>query len=185
MLEEVLFALWFFLPAGVANMAPILAAKMPLLREWEAPLDFGRTFRGKRVFGSHKTWRGLVAGIIAAMLVLWLQQYLVREHGWLASQAAAVDYTALPVVWLGLAFAVGALGGDAVKSFLKRQHNIGSGKAWLPYDIIDHIIGAMVLSAPFVLFAWWIYPVVFVIWAGANFGISYASYKAGIKARPI
>ena len=69
-MKEILFALWFFLPAGIANMSPILVANLPGLKRLKAPMDFGLTFRGQRVFGTHKTWRGFVVGIIAATLVL-------------------------------------------------------------------------------------------------------------------
>jgi len=31
-LKELFFALWFFLPAGVANMMPIFVAKVPQLQ---------------------------------------------------------------------------------------------------------------------------------------------------------
>lgn len=185
MISEVLFALWFFLPAGVANMAPVLAAVLPGLRRLNAPLDFGVSVRGKRLFGSHKTWRGLVAGSIAAIVVLALQQYAVREYGWFARPAEAVGYTMLPTVALGAIFAIGALAGDAIESFIKRQRGIAPGKAWFPYDVIDHIIGAAILTAPFVLFAWWIYPVVVSVWLFATLAVSYAGHWMRIKERPL
>lgn len=68
MIEIILFVLWFFAPAGVANVTPILVAKLPGLREWSAPMDFGFTYRGKRVFGKHKTWRGFITGVRSAAI---------------------------------------------------------------------------------------------------------------------
>ncbi len=185
MLETVLFALWFFLPAGTANMAPVPTAKVPGLRRLNAPLDFGATWRGRRVFGAHKTWRGLVAGIIAAVATLGLQQYLVRTYGWFGSAAGDAGYLALPTVWLGVLFALGALGGDAVKSFFKRRRNIAPGQVWLPYDLIDHIVGAAIVAAPFVLFEWWVYPVVVFIWLFANLAVSYSGYLLHLKESPL
>lgn len=185
MLSELLFALWFFLPAGMANMIPVPIAKIPGLRKFNTPLDFGKTWRGVRVLGAHKTWRGLIAGIVVGILTVWLQQYLVHEYGWFASQAAVTDYTALPILWLGLAFALGALGGDAAKSFFKRRQNLGPGAVWLPWDLIDHIIGAAVFALPFVIFAWWIYPAVIIIWLFANLFVSYIGYWIGIKESPL
>jgi len=183
--EDILFALWFFLPAGVANMAPIPISKVPGLSRLDAPMDFGASFRGVRIFGAHKTWRGLAAGIIAAILTLWLQQYAVESYGWFAERATSVDYLSLPTVWLGVVFAVGALGGDAIKSFFKRRRGKAPGQVWLPYDLIDHIVGAAVLAIPFVLFDWWIYPVVFVIWLFVNLMVSYTSYLLHLKERPL
>jgi CDP-2,3-bis-(O-geranylgeranyl)-sn-glycerol synthase len=37
------------------------------------PIDGGRTLGGKRIFGDHKTWRGLLAGIVVGALAYdWL-----------------------------------------------------------------------------------------------------------------
>lgn len=185
MLTDILFALWFFLPAGAANMIPVLAAKMPGLAGWNAPLDFGKTFRGKRVFGSHKTWRGLIAGIITATIVLFLQKELVLQWNWLTEAAQQVGYDDLPVLVVGPLLAIGALGGDAVKSFFKRQFNKSPGQVWFPYDLIDHIIGAAILAVPFVYFSLWVYPVVVAIWLVANLAISYAAYLLHLKERPL
>lgn len=184
MLDEILFALWFFLPAGMANMIPIPIAKVPGLRRFETPLDFGATFRGYRVFGPHKTWRGLIAGIVAATLTLWLQQYLASHSMWLQPFEDQVDYTSLPTLIVGPLLAIGALGGDAIKSFFKRRRNIAPGKVWLPYDLIDHIVGAAILVLPFVVFAWWVYPIIVAVWLFANMTISYAGYLVHIKERP-
>ena len=65
-LSYVFYAIWIFLPAGAANAAPVWANKIRWLKDWQAPLDFGKTFRGKRLFGQNKTWRGLFFGCLAA-----------------------------------------------------------------------------------------------------------------------
>src|SRR5882757_4594912 len=149
-MKEILFALWFFLPAGVANMSPILVANLPGLRRLNAPMDFGLTFRGRRVFGSHKTWRGFMVGIISATLVLALQQLLTRHFGWAQTLTGQVDYASLPTLVMGPLFAIGALGGDAIESFFKRQRGIKPGEGWFPFDQTDYIIGGAVATAPFV-----------------------------------
>lgn len=184
MVSEVLFALWFFIPAGIANMVPVLVAKVPGLKNLEAPLDFGATWHGERVFGAHKTWRGLIAGIVAATITVFAQQWLTRELGWFDGSAAEINYLGMSAWALGLAMAVGALGGDAIKSFFKRRNNIKPGQVWLPYDLIDHIIGAALVALPFVVFAWWVYPVVVIIWLFVNVAISYLGYLLRIKERP-
>lgn len=185
MLIDILFALWFFLPAGAANMMPVFAASVPGLAGLNAPLDFGKTFRGKRIFGAHKTWRGLIVGMIAATLVLWLQQQMITEWGWFAGFADRVDYADLPLMIVGPLFAIGALGGDAAKSFFKRQFNKAPGQVWFPYDLIDHIIGAALVVAPFVYFSWWVYPAVVAIWLVVNLAVSYGGYLLHLKERPL
>jgi CDP-2,3-bis-(O-geranylgeranyl)-sn-glycerol synthase len=185
MYKEIIFALWFFLPAGVANASPIFAAKVPSIRAWNAPIDFGKTFHGKRVLGDHKTWRGLVVGIIMATLVLWLQQYLVRHFAWAQSITTRVDYKTVPVLLLGPAFGLGALGGDAIESFFKRQLGRPPGHGWFPFDQTDYIIGGAIAASPFVSLGVEQYVVLLLIWLIVHVVASYIGFVLGLKERPI
>jgi len=68
---------------------------------WAAPLDFGVVLKdGQRLFGSHKTWRGLLAGAAASGIL-----------------AAALGLGFL----LGAAFGATSLAGDALSSTIKRR----------------------------------------------------------------
>jgi len=184
-MNDVFFALWFFLPAGVANVFPILVAKLPLLRRWDAPIDLHRTFRGQRVLGDHKTWRGLVVGIIMATVALGLQQVLVRHFGWAQTLTAQVDYVGLPTLILGPLFGLGALGGDAIESFFKRQRRVAPGRGWFPFDQTDYIIGGAIATAPFVSLSLLQYLWLLVLWLMVHLAASYVGYLLGLKERPI
>jgi CDP-2,3-bis-(O-geranylgeranyl)-sn-glycerol synthase len=135
-------ALWLMLPAGVANMAPIFAAR--LLPHWSRPVDFGRSFRGTRLFGSHKTWRGLFAGVLAGAACFALQALIPPR---LAPALALESAPALVGALLG----AGALLGDLVKSFFKRRAHVAPGRPWFPWDQVDWLIGS--LSMAFLLSA--------------------------------
>ncbi|HJQ08766.1 MAG TPA: CDP-archaeol synthase [Candidatus Saccharimonadales bacterium] len=185
MLHDILFALWFFLPAGAANLAPVLAAKAPLVRAWDTPMDLGRIYRGKRILGAHKTWRGLVVGMLVATLILWLQQLLVAHTGWAATLARSVDYVVLPVLIVGPLFGLGALGGDAIESFFKRQRNVPPGHGWFPFDQIDYIIGGAIATAPFVTLSLWQYAWLMLLWLVVHVIASYIGYLLHLKERPI
>lgn len=130
--------LWFFLPAGIANMTPVLVKRVPFL---STPLDFGRTWKGKRILGDHKTWRGFVMGILAAILVVWIQKLLYPY----TTSLALIDYTYVNPVYVGFLLGFGALAGDTVKSYVKRRHGVQPGKPWVPYDQIDWIVGALIV----------------------------------------
>lgn len=185
MYHDILFALWFLLPAAAANVAPILSAAIPFLKQWNAPIDGGRTFRGKELFGSHKTWRGLISGMIVATAVLWIQQMLVGHTEWAHYIADGVNYASLPTLLLGPLFAVGALGGDALESFFKRQRGIKSGGTWVPFDQIDYIIGALLVSLPFVILSPSRYIWALVIWFLMHLFASYVGWRVGLKKQPI
>lgn len=184
MLQDILFAFWFLLPAAVANAAPIFAAKIPFLRRFDAPLDAHKRLYGHRLLGSHKTWRGIIAGIIVATLVLWGQRLLYMHFEWARYVAHDVDYTHLSLL-LGPLFAIGALGGDALESFFKRQRNVRSGGSWVPFDQLDYIIGAVAVSLIFVKLRPLEYLWIFIVWFVAHLAGSYIGYKIGLKKAPI
>lgn len=184
-LTEIFFALWFFLPAGIANMTPILAAHIPLLKKLDYPMDFFATFRGKRVFGEHKTWRGLMTGVIFGTLTLWLQVIAVEHSSWLASVTSTVGYENLPVLMLGPLFGLGALLGDAIESFFKRQIGRKPGEGWFPFDQTDYIIGGAIATTPFVQLSLVQYGMLIVLWLVVHVISSAIGYYLGLKERPI
>ena len=185
MIQDILFALWFLLPAAIANAAPIFAGKLPILSKFDAPIDASRTWRDRRILGDHKTWRGIISGIVVATFILWLQQLLFIHYSWAQFVSGEINYTALPVLILGPLFAIGALGGDAIESFFKRQRNIQSGKAWVPFDQLDYVIGSLVVSLFFVVLSPVQYLWIIAIWFLAHLLASYIGYTLGLKKDPI
>src|SRR6266567_6211029 len=164
MLKELLFAIWFFLPAGIANATPVFTAKISALHRWSYPMDFNKTYHGIRIFGSHKTWRGFISGVIMATVTLGLQQLLVVHFGWAQHLTSQVDYAHLPTLVLGPLFAIGALGGDAIESFFKRQRKIPPGHGWFPFDQTDYIIGGAIATSPLVQLSLREYALLIIFW---------------------
>lgn len=183
--SDILFLLWLALPAILANIAPIPAAKVSWLKKYDAPMDFGKTFRGKRVFGANKTWRGLVAGIVAATLAFWLQQLAVEQYAWAASLVSQIDYASLPTLILGPLFAIGALGGDAIESFIKRQRGIAPGKSWFPWDQLDSVIGTAIAIMPFIILSVWQYILLIALMPVIHLISTYVGWLLKLKDRPI
>lgn len=185
MLHDIAFAFWFMLPAATANGAPIITARLPWLQRWNARLDFGKKFHGRPLLGSHKTWRGLISGMLIATLVLWLQQELIAHIQWFGNFSGGVNYAALPTWLLGPLFGLGALGGDAIESFFKRRHGTNSGKSWFPFDQIDYIVGALLVSLPFIVLTLRQYIFTVIIWFGLHIASTYAGWRLGLKDQPI
>jgi CDP-2,3-bis-(O-geranylgeranyl)-sn-glycerol synthase len=183
MINDLLTAIWFLLPAAAANAAPVFAAKIPALHRFDTPIDGGRKFDGQDWFGPHKTWRGFISGIIVATVVLYAQQLLVVHAGLMSF--ITIEYAALPVLLLGPAFAVGALGGDLIESFAKRRVGISSGKSWFFFDQIDYVIGAIVVSLFFVVLPVSQYLLMLVFWFIVHLVVSYIGYRVGLKDEPI
>ncbi len=179
-----LTAFWLFLPAGLANMGPVFANKIPWLKRWEAPLDFGKSWRGQRIFGANKRWRGLVIGMVLATIAVGVQKYLftrnlwVLEHSWL-------DYRPAGVWLLGPLFGAGALLGDAVESFFKRRRGIPPGHPWFPFDQTDYIIGALIFTASIAKPSLGLAIAVLGTYFVLHVVTVYVGYLTGFRERPI
>lgn len=137
-MEQILFSsIWLILPAGIANMSPVLFKWLPLLN---VPVDFGKTFRGQPLFGAHKTYRGFLVGTLMAILAVYIQKLLYPQM----VAYSVIDYSQINVWTVGFLLGFGALFGDMVKSFFKRRVGVASGKSWVPFDQIDWIVGALI-----------------------------------------
>ena len=168
-------AFWFFVPAGVANFAPLFAARSPILRHWNTPMDMGATYKGEPVFGKNKTWRGLVFGTVAAAFIGFLQYRVITfsvESIWF-------------ILGVTAAMGFGALVGDAVESFFKRQAGVKPGEKWFPFDQIDYIIGGLLFSAPFVNLSPGDVARIFILFFGLHLVFSYIAYLIGWKKSAI
>jgi hypothetical protein len=112
----------------VANVAPWAAGRL-LGSRFNAPLDLSVRLRdGSRLFGGHKTWRGLVAGVLACALAA---QLLGRGLG------------------LGLAFGALSLAADTASSFIKRRLSAAPGYEFPLLDQLpEALLPLLVLSRP-------------------------------------
>ena len=136
----ILQCLWFFLPAYFANMAPTFAKKAGVLEFLAKPIDFGKNFKGKQIFGSHKTWRGMISGIVLGILISHFQKFLFQFSFF--QKISFLNYQKLDVFFLGFLLSLGALSGDLISSFFKRRQSIKPGNPWIPFDQISFVIGA-------------------------------------------
>ena len=117
--------------------------------------------------------------------MLALQQLCTRHFGWAQTLTGQVDYASLPTLVMGPLFAIGALGGDAIESFFKRQRGIKPGEGWFPFDQTDYIIGGAVATAPFVSLSLRQYCELLFLWLLVHIIASYIGYLLKLKDRPI
>ena len=136
-LEAIPQAIWFFLPAYVANpMAVVFGGGMPI--------DFGRSLGdGERIFGDGKTWRGLAggtaAGAILGLLATLPFLVIAPSSSWsFGSPGEALGVSAV------LAF--GALLGDLAGAFIKRRLHKPRGAKARGLDQYDFVVGGLLLS---------------------------------------
>lgn len=130
----VVTAVWAMLPAYVPNNAAVIVGG-------GRPIDAGRSWRGHRLLGDGKTWRGTIGGTLVGV--------------GLAIGLNAIRPTMTPIVGFGLplfplsaaiTLAAGAMLGDIAASFLKRRTGRRRGVALPGVDQLDFVIGALVLT---------------------------------------
>lgn len=178
-MSQSLAALLLFLPAGIANMSPVFANKIPVLKDWKTPLDLGQSYQGKRLFGNNKTWRGLVFGVMVAGLAGYLEFQLLFKN------APPLSGGAVFYIIIAMLMGAGALLGDAVESFFKRQANVEPGHSWFPFDQLDYIIGGLLLSWPVMLWSFSQVISILVIYFGLHLAVSYLGFRLKLKDKPI
>lgn len=137
--------LWFLLPAYFANMAPVFANA--IFKKKAMPIDFR-----KNIFGNHKTYRGFIAGILLAILIIYLQSYLIRINFF--KDISILNYGKINLFFYGFLFGFGAMSGDLIKSFFKRRLGFKPGAKFVPFDQIDYILGTY-LCLSWVYFPGW------------------------------
>jgi len=182
-MKELFFVIWFFLPAGIANVTPIFATRMPFLNHWNYPLDFYKCFNGKRILGDHKTIRGFISGIIigtvSSYLLFKLSFYLPSTIYHLPSW-----YYSSNSILLGILLSAGALLGDAVKSFFKRRANVKPGSTWIPFDQIDYIVGGLFFVSFIHVLSLVEYILILIVWVAIHIVSTVSGYFLHLKDQP-
>jgi len=161
MFKFILSCFYFFLPAYLANATPPLAARAGILNFLARPIDGGRNFLGRPFLGSHKTWRGLVLGILAGFLTVLLQAYLWRFPAF--REISIIDYQKINLLFFAFWLPAGAVFGDLLSAFAKRRLNLAPGAKFLPFDQTNYVIGAFIFLWPFFDVKPDVWPVLFVL----------------------
>lgn len=153
MIKFIFSCLWYLLPAALGNHAASCGNRLWIprilrngLAKIAVPIDLGATWRGKEILGKNKTYRGLLVGAVTGILVAGVQAGLYLNTD-LFKDNTLVDYREVNFIFFGFLMGAGALLGDMVKSFIKRRLDKPSGKPWFPWDQLDWIAGAIVLSS--------------------------------------
>jgi len=170
--------LWFFLPAGIANMMPVFMRRK--LEFLNIPVDGGKTFKGKRILGSNKTWRGLIFGTLISIIIVFVQTYLYNNFESFRN-ISIVPYNEHNFVLLGFLIGFGALLGDLVKSFFKRQVGHKPGDKFFPFDQVDFVLGFLALTSIIFRPAWQVYVFLILFVPALHILTNHIGYYLGIQ----
>lgn len=179
--------LFFGFPLLLAAIAQGVCIKYDWLSRLKRPLDSGLMFRGKRVFGNHKTWRGLAVNVffctVGTMIQAWLQ-----NNGHIPAWLLLLDYAQNGYV-AGVLLGLGMTTGELPNSFIKRQLDISPGErkksllgaVFFLFDQVDLTIGIWVflflLVRPSLLLVLWSFPLTIVL----HVTVSSVGYLVGMR----
>ena len=118
------------------------------------PIDRGRKFRGKRLFGENKTYRGVVVVSLGTVIGFGLQSLLLHRIASVRS-VELFDYAFFKSVTLGVGVGGAAMLSELPNSFIKRRFEIAPGRAakgwkgvvFYVYDQIDFLLGSWLVLA--------------------------------------
>jgi CDP-2,3-bis-(O-geranylgeranyl)-sn-glycerol synthase len=179
---------WILLPVLGAPLAHAPVLRFDLLPAWKRPIDGGRTFRGRRVLGDNKTWRGaavMFGGVVAAALVLERVEAYTRRLPPGVRRAGPLRTGAL----LGVA----TVAGELPNSFAKRRLRIPPGRraggaagvAISVVDQADFVLAAWLLLAPLHRMTVREAATAFATVAAIHVPINLLGYVTGVRETPI
>lgn len=141
--------IYFMLPGILANVAPVIVRKIP----FDKPIN-------SELFGKNKTWRGFLAGVLIALLVVIIQGELYKSS---FRSLSIINYSAINLPLAGIILGLGIMLGDLIKSYFKRRAGIKEGKNFFPWDQMDSLIGGLLAISIFVLPSWPVIPIMVML----------------------
>ena len=186
---------YIMFPAYVSGSAAVLF-------KGKVPMDYGKSWRGKRLFGDGKTWEGFFMGGLTGVFAGSMQQLFCSFSGKASFEAFGVRFPGsfdpgLQAIMTPGSFAViiclsyGGLLGDLIKSFFKRRLGIErGGKSPFLVDQLDFVLGAWLVTVP-IFWVWFTsvfsvlnFLVILVMTPLLHRGVNIIGYKMGKKAEP-
>ncbi len=154
-------------------------------------IDFGKSWRGKRIFGDGKSWGGFfgggLTGVALGLILIGIASIWDPEEYW----GYGPFYRNVGILFC-LSF--GAVLGDLCGAFIKRRLGLERGQKAPILDQYDFVIGAFCITALF--FPDWVYATYIEGWHIAALifiiaimfivhrSVNIIGYKMGLKKEP-
>lgn len=150
-MDLILTYIYFYLPGGMANIGANIGRFIPGFRDMTTPVDMGVKLNGIRLIGDHKKIGSFIFGALFGTAIGILKTlYLDRYFPGLL----LLNLDPTQNILMYTLISVGALSGDLVKSFIKRQLKRPEHTAWIPFDEIDHTTMSLLLAKIFFPIGW-------------------------------
>ena len=187
MLEMTFQIIFLGSPLLLAAIAQGLCIKYDWLSRLRRPIDFGKSYKGKRIFGDHKTWRGLTVNVFFCSLGAIIQAWL-QSKGDLPQWLFLLDYKSQALT-IGILIGFGMTVGELPNSFLKRRFGIPPGKsregplgvAFFISDQVDLTIGIWVFLFFLIRPSLWLVLWSLLLTLALHLAVSSVGYLLGMR----
>lgn len=184
MLQMLIFAI----PVTLAAILHMIAVRFNLFATLKIPLDFGKTYRGHRIFGDSKTYRGVVLMMLLSILGVYFLQGLCRLFPSMA-ELNILHFDRYPGFLLGTLFGLGYTLAELPNSFFKRQAGIQEGKRGnllnILLDQLDSVLGCLLLLFPFSDMTWAFVGYGCLFFLGMHLFFNFVLYLVGVRKNPM
>lgn len=190
-LSAITCASFIILAFVAAGFVQTFWLRSELSKRFSAPIDGGRVFRKRRIFGDNKTWRGFIAIVPAVAVAFMVFRILFAFLGNLLDglwPLSILQYAAL-----GCFVGVGFMLGELPNSFVKRQFDIPpGGQPKQPFarrlgflvDRFDSILGGILFLACAVHVPIATYLYILLLGPFIHLAFNVLLYRLGVKSRP-
>jgi hypothetical protein len=186
-MENISRLLFLGLPVFPTALVHGLCVKYHWLQFLSKPLDLGGRFRGKRIFGDNKTWRGVVLYVLCCALV-GMAQGRLQASGWVPDWLPFFDYRSKGFL-IGLLIGLGMSLGELPNSFLKRQMGVapglkgrgGWGVFFLVLDQVDMTLGVWAMLGSLKWPSWEIFLLSLALTFVVHMGVSVMGYGLNMR----
>lgn len=183
----ILEILVFAIPITLAAILHMVAVRFNLFASLKIPLDYGKTYKGKRIFGDSKTYRGVVLMMLLSILGVYILQLLcsIFED---VNSLNIMRFNQYPGFFYGTLFGLGYTLAELPNSFFKRRKGIPEGKSGSVLNIIldqfDSVVGCMLLLFPFTNMSWSFFGYGCLVFLGLHMFFNLSLYLIGVRKNP-
>ena len=156
-------------------------------KQFTYPLDHYKTFRGQRIFGQNKTYRGLLVMILASIAITYFYAFLVQVSPSIASVNLLTFEHHSPFFY-GCLYGIGYVVGELPNSFFKRQLTISEGKSnGFIQRLIDQLDSVVVILLMLIYtshFTWTHFWIGIVFYGLLHLSINYGLFLLKLRKEP-
>ena len=134
--------------------------KLKLFEGLAVPIDGNRTFRGREIFGSHKTWRGAIGTVVLGTILISL--FFFFNNNTHLYEIIGFNYLKWNSFVFGIMFSIGVVLGDLIFAFIKRQFNLRPGAPFIPFDQTNYVFGTFIVLQGFIHLELSIWLIIFI-----------------------